>query len=101
MPQSGTLHIITEMGKMTVEQLEICVIPRGVKFSVEITELSKGWVCEIFKGHFNIPDLGPIGANGLANPRDFKTPVAFYERVKEKYTVSEFNEKIFSKNIDC
>jgi len=86
-PQSGTLYITTEMGKMTVEQLEICVIPRGVKFSVEITELSKGWVCEIFKGHFAIPDLGPIGANGLANPRDFKVPVAYYERVKENYVI--------------
>jgi homogentisate 1,2-dioxygenase len=81
------LHIITECGKLTVDQLEICVIPRGIRFSVEVTELCRGWACEIFKGHFKIPDLGPIGANGLANPRDFKTPVAFYERVKEKYIV--------------
>jgi len=77
------------MGKMTVDQLEIAVIPRGVRFSVDVTEISKGWVCEIFKGHFVIPDLGPIGANGLANPRDFQTPVAYYEKTSEHYIVSE------------
>ncbi len=47
------------------------VIPRGVKFSIELNTLARGWACEIYKGHFKIPDLGPIGANGLANPRDF------------------------------
>lgn len=86
-PQKGTLYITTEMGKLTVEPLEICVIPRGIRFSVDITEFSRGWVCEIFKGHFKLPDLGPIGANGLANPRDFKAPHAWYEKVNEKFVV--------------
>ena len=56
---------------MTVKAEEITVIPRGVKFQVEVKEACRGWVCEVYKGHFQIPDLGPIGANGLANPRDF------------------------------
>ena len=50
------------------------MIPRGIKFSVDLNEKNdqiRGYICEIFKGHFKLPDLGPIGANGLANARDF------------------------------
>jgi len=72
---------------MTVAPLEICVIQRGIRFSIDLTEFSRGWACEIFKGHFQIPDLGPIGANGLANPRDFDIPVAAYEKVSEEFTI--------------
>jgi homogentisate 1,2-dioxygenase len=57
------------------------------KFSVDVDEPSRGYVCEVFSGHFRIPDLGPIGANGLANPRDFLSPVAWYEDLEEEYTV--------------
>lgn len=64
---------------MVVKPREICVIPRGIKFQVEITGKSSGWIAEVFKGHFELPDLGPIGANGLANPKDFETPIAFFE----------------------
>lgn len=70
-PQEGTLFITTEMGKLTVGPREICVLPRGLKFSIDLEKEARGYVCEVFKGHFKIPDLGPIGANGLANPRDF------------------------------
>lgn len=70
-PQKGTLFIKTELGKFTVSPREIIVIPRGIKYQVEVKEQSAGWICEVFKGHFKLPDLGPIGANGLANPRDF------------------------------
>jgi homogentisate 1,2-dioxygenase len=75
-PQTGTLLITTEMGLMSVGHKEICVIPRGVKFQVNCAHgsegsLHRGWIAEIFKGHFVIPDLGPIGANGCANERDF------------------------------
>ena len=71
-PQDGTLRITTEFGKLTVGSKEICVIPRGVKFTVDLAgEKSRGWICEVYKGHFAIPDLGPIGSNGLANERDF------------------------------
>jgi homogentisate 1,2-dioxygenase len=70
-PHQGTLFLTTEFGKMTVGPREIAVVPRGIVFQVAVRGVSKGWVSEIFKGHFKIPDLGPIGANGLANPRDF------------------------------
>ena len=68
-PQQGTLVITTEFGKMTVAPNEICVIQQGMKFSVNLFEPSRGYICEVFNGHFRLPDLGPIGANGLANPR--------------------------------
>jgi homogentisate 1,2-dioxygenase len=78
-PQMGRLHIRSEMGNMMVEPCEIVVMPRGVKFSVDMADGSgRGYVLEVYGGHFTIPDLGPIGANGLANPRDFVTPVASY-----------------------
>jgi homogentisate 1,2-dioxygenase len=86
-PQTGTLLIKTEMGKLRVEPCEIVVIQRGIKFSVSIEELGEatedasGYILEIFKGHFELPNLGPIGANGLANPRDFYMPVAAYEDI--------------------
>jgi homogentisate 1,2-dioxygenase len=79
-PQEGTLRITTEFGKLNVASQEISVIPRGVKFSVDLEgDKARGWICEVFKGHFAIPDLGPIGSNGLANERDFMAPVASYE----------------------
>jgi homogentisate 1,2-dioxygenase len=87
-PQKGTLYVATECGLLTVPPTSILVIPRGLRFSVEITEASRGWVCEIFNGRFRIPDLGPIGANGLANPRDFEGPTAWYEDRQEEFTVS-------------
>ena len=70
-PQLGELKIITEFGCLKASPIEIVVIPRGVKFSVFVDGPSRGYICEVFKGHFVIPDLGPIGANSLANPRDF------------------------------
>ena len=82
-PQQGSLLVVTELGKLHVRSSEILVIPRGIKFSVipELGEHSfaRGYILEIFKGHFELPNLGPIGANGLANPRDFECPVAAFE----------------------
>lgn len=78
-PQQGTLYITTEFGRMMVKQNEICVIQQGIRFSVDIEEPSRGYILEVFDNHFVLPSLGPIGANGLANPRDFLTPVAWYE----------------------
>lgn len=86
-PHKGTLHIKTEMGKLTVPPREICVIQRGVKFTVDVEGEARGYILEAFSSHFEIPDLGPIGANGLANPRDFYTPVAWYEDVETEYVV--------------
>jgi len=78
-PQCGNLNITTELGKLYVTPKEICVIPRGMKFNVGVEGKSRGYFCEIYKGHFLLPELGPIGSNGLANARDFKIPEAWYE----------------------
>ncbi|AJC46976.1 homogentisate 1,2-dioxygenase [Xanthomonas sacchari] len=79
-PQLGRLRLCTELGTLEVAPQEIAVIPRGVRFRVELPDgPARGYVCENFGGLLRLPDLGPIGANGLANPRDFLTPVAAYE----------------------
>ena len=79
-PQQGRLVIATELGVLEVEPQEIAVIPRGIRFRVELPDgPSRGYVCENFGAFLRLPDLGPIGSNGLANPRDFLTPCASYE----------------------
>jgi homogentisate 1,2-dioxygenase len=79
-PQAGTLLFHTEFGKMQVTPGEICVIQRGIKFRVELlASESRGYVCENYGALLRLPELGAIGANGLANPRDFQTPTAAYE----------------------
>ena len=79
-PQLGRLRLATELGLLEVEPQEIAVIPRGVRFRVELPDgTARGYICENHGSLFKLPDLGPIGANGLANPRDFLTPVAGYE----------------------
>jgi homogentisate 1,2-dioxygenase len=55
------------------------VIPQGIRFSVDVNEPSRGYVLEVYGTHFQLPDLGPIGANGLANPRHFESPTAWFE----------------------
>jgi len=97
-PQDGALLVKTEFGRIHVEPLEVLVIPRGVKFLVELVSgRSKGYLCEVYKGHFVLPDLGPIGANSLANARDFLTPHAWYEDVEEEWTVvNKFSGHFFS-----
>ena len=71
---------------------ELVVIPRGIKFRVELLEdKARGYICENYGQPFRLPDLGPIGANGLANPRDFLTPVAAFEdREGDVEVVSKF-----------
>ena len=79
-PQSGRLECATELGTLDVTPGEICVIPRGIKFRVALPEgAARGYLCENYGLPFRLPDLGPIGANGLANARDFLAPVAAYE----------------------
>jgi len=55
------------------------VLQLGMRFSVAVDGASRGYVAEVYDAHFKLPDLGPIGANGLAQPRDFQTPTACYE----------------------
>ena len=79
-PQSGVLDIFTEMGRMLVSPGQIAVIPRGMMAKYRITgDHASGYFCENYGAKFTLPDRGPIGANCLANPRDFKTPVAAFE----------------------
>jgi homogentisate 1,2-dioxygenase len=79
-PQQGRLRIATELGVIDLEPQEVAVIPRGTRFRVELPDgEARGYVCENFGAPLRLPDLGPIGSNGLANPRDFLTPVAAYE----------------------
>ena len=95
-PQTGSLDITTEFGKMKVEPNEICVIQLGMRFSVKVQGNTRGYILEVFNGHFKLPDLGPIGANGLANPRDFQTPVAAYEEVQDGYKIiAKYQGKLF------
>jgi homogentisate 1,2-dioxygenase len=79
-PEMGRLGFLTELGAIAAGPGEIVVIPRGLKFRVEPADAeARGYICENYGQHFRLPDLGPIGANGLANPRDFETPVAWHE----------------------
>jgi homogentisate 1,2-dioxygenase len=79
-PQTGCLRIDTELGRIDVAPGAIALIPRGLKFRVGLLKgSSRGYVAENYGLPFRLPDLGPIGSNGLANPRDFETPIAWFE----------------------
>ena len=85
-PQQGRLHIETELGVLDVEPQEIAVIPRGIRFRVALPDgEARGYVCENFGAFMRLPDLGPIGSNGLANPRDFLTPNAAFEDLEGSF----------------
>jgi len=101
-PQLGGLGLHTELGILEVAPGEICLIPRGVKFRVELLDKqARGYICENYGLSFRLPELGPIGANGLANPRDFKTPTAAYEdRDGEFHVVSKFLGRLWQAAID-
>jgi homogentisate 1,2-dioxygenase len=74
------LHIATELGIIEIEPHEIAVIPRGIRFQVSLPDGSaRGYLCENYGAMLRLPDLGVIGSNGLANPRDFQVPVAHYD----------------------
>jgi homogentisate 1,2-dioxygenase len=101
-PQRGSLRIATELGTLDVAPLEIGVVPRGVRFRVDLPEgEARGYVCENFGTPLRLPDLGPIGSNGLANPRDFQTPVAAYEDCDGDFQlVAKFQGNLWKARID-
>lgn len=101
-PQQGRLRIRTELGVVEVEPLEIAVVPRGVRFLVELPDgEARGYVAENFGAPLHLPDLGPIGANGLAHPRDFLTPVAAYEDLEGEFAlIAKFQGALWSASID-
>jgi homogentisate 1,2-dioxygenase len=96
--QEGRLAITTELGHLEIEPGEIAVIPRGVKARYTALDgKARGYMCENYGAKFTLPGRGPIGANCLANPRDFKTPVAFFEDLEEEHRLivkwcGEFHE---------
>lgn len=96
--QHGVLDIQTELGYILVRPNEIVVIPRGIRYRVSLPNGPvRGYICELYQGHFQLPELGPIGSNGLANARDFQAPSAAFE--KDTTTTWEilckFNNQIF------
>ncbi len=79
-PQQGALRIVTELGVLEASPGAIALLPRGLKFRVELPEgPARGYVCENYGAAFRLPELGPIGSNGLADPRDFEAPEAAFE----------------------
>jgi homogentisate 1,2-dioxygenase len=101
-PQEGRLHLFTELGVLEVAPLEIAVIPRGVRFRVDLPDgQARGYVAENFGALLRLPDLGPIGANGLALPRDFLTPVAAYEDIDGDFELlAKFQGGLWSARLD-
>ncbi|MGD9615887.1 MAG: homogentisate 1,2-dioxygenase [Alphaproteobacteria bacterium] len=101
-PQQGSLRLRTEFGPIDAAPGEIAVIPRGVKFRVELPDgRASGYVCENYGALFRLPELGPIGANGLANPRDFLTPRAtFEERDSPCQLVVKFEGRLWATETD-
>ncbi len=101
-PQLGKLAIHTELGVLHVAPGEIAVLPRGLKFRVDLMEqAARGYICENYGAQFRLPELGPIGANGLANARDFLTPTAAFEDRDGDYRiVSKFLGRLWSAEID-
>jgi len=101
-PQQGRLLLRTEFGLIEVSPGEIAVIPRGVKFRTELPDgAARGYVCENYGSLFRLPELGPIGANGLANPRDFLAPcAAFEDHSRPVEMVAKFEGHLWAAELD-
>jgi homogentisate 1,2-dioxygenase len=101
-PQEGALELVTEMGRIALEPLEIALIPRGVRFRVELPAgRARGYVLENYGQGLRLPELGPIGSNGLANPRDFETPIAAFEDLERPTElVQKFQGGLWSTTLD-
>ncbi len=101
-PQVGKLRFHTELGVLEVAPGEICVIPRGIRFRVELLEpAARGYICENYGQYLRLPELGVIGTSGLANARDFLAPVASYEdREGDFRLVAKFGGGLWEAEID-
>lgn len=101
-PQQGRLRLLTEMGVLEAAPNEIAVVPRGIKFRAELPDgPSRGYICENYGAALRLPDLGPIGSNGLANPRDFRAPVAKFEDIEGDFElVAKFGGGLWAADID-
>jgi homogentisate 1,2-dioxygenase len=101
-PQAGRLRLRTELGILEAGPGEICLLPRGLKFRVELPDgQARGYACENHGAPFRLPDLGPIGANGLANPGDFLAPVAAFEDVEGRFkSIAKFQGRLWEADLD-
>jgi homogentisate 1,2-dioxygenase len=101
-PELGRLSIFTEMGVLDLAPGEVGVIPRGLKFRVELLDDSaRGYICENYGALFRLPELGPLGSNGLANVRDFLTPVAAFEdKDQPTEVIQKFQGGLWSTTLD-
>ncbi|HTP31088.1 MAG TPA: homogentisate 1,2-dioxygenase [Candidatus Acidoferrales bacterium] len=101
-PQQGRLRLATELGILEAAPGEICVVPRGIKFRAELPDgPSRGYICENYGAPLRLPELGAIGANGLAYPRDFLAPVAAFEDTDGDFRiVAKFLGRMWSAEID-
>jgi homogentisate 1,2-dioxygenase len=101
-PERGRLMIHTELGVLEVAPGQITVLPRGLKFRVDLPDgEARGYICENYGALFTLPDLGLIGANGLANPRDFLTPIAAFEdREGDFRIIAKFQGNLWEAAID-
>ncbi len=101
-PERGRLAIHTELGALDLAPGEICVMARGLKFRIELPDgEARGYICENYGAQFRLPELGPIGANGLANPRDFMAPVAAYEDREGVFElIAKFQGALWATEVD-
>lgn len=101
-PQAGSIRVTTEFGRLDVAPKEIVILPRGIKFKVDpLVGESRGYVLENYGEPFVLPYRGPIGANGLANVRDFLTPIAWFEDIKAPIQlVTKFCGNLWSCELD-
>lgn len=101
-PQQGELLAYTELGRLQVKPGEIMVIPRGIKFKIELPNGPvRGYICENYGGDFHLPERGPVGANGYANDRDFQFPTAWFEDKDGDYTlITKFGGELFQASLD-
>ncbi|HEY1607156.1 MAG TPA: homogentisate 1,2-dioxygenase [Allosphingosinicella sp.] len=101
-PQQGRLALLTEMGRIDIAPGEVALVPRGVRFRALLPDGSAGgYVAENHGALFRLPELGPIGANGLANPRDFLTPVAAFEDEEGEYElVQKYLGRLWTTRLD-
>ncbi|TVY82772.1 Homogentisate 1,2-dioxygenase [Lachnellula suecica] len=95
--QHGVLDIQTELGRLLIRPNEIAVIPRGIRYRVMLPEGPvRGYILELYQGHFQLPELGPIGSNCLANARDFQAPSAFFEEDTSEWKLfTKFDNQLF------
>jgi homogentisate 1,2-dioxygenase len=100
-PQEGRLSLRSELGVLEVSPGEIAVVPRGIKFQAVLPEgKARGYVCENYGRAFRLPERGPIGANGLANPRDFLAPAAAFEEREGRFgLIAKFHGNFWRANI--